>query len=180
MLPLFWRVPTPPLTEPLQPDMFFCLVMILMIPAEPSASYLADGEVITSMLLIWSAGMVFSNTSDKLADVAPDDGLPLISTRTFWSPRRQDTFPFMSTATSGTFCNTSVALPPADVRNILSQHYKQSYLSCFQPMRRCRLSALLSVLLHLNPHQYLPHVFIRFWNRWLQYYLQTYQDNQHM
>src|SRR3569833_4653158 len=97
----------PPLTEPLIPVMFFCLVMMLMIPAEPSASYLAEGEVITSMLLIWSAGIVFY-TSDKLAEVAPE-GLPLIKTRTLLSQRRE-TIPMKSTATKDTFFCLSVVL----------------------------------------------------------------------
>src|SRR5476651_987988 len=96
-LPLFWRVPTPPLIAPLTPDILVLLVMILMIPAVPSASYLADGEVITSMVLIWSDGKDLS-TSARLFAIAPD-GLPLISTFTFWSPRR-DTLPLISTATN--------------------------------------------------------------------------------
>src|SRR5258708_32505947 len=58
--------------------------------------------------------MVF-NTSDKLADVAPD-GLPLINTLTFWSPLIA-TLPLISTDTNGTFCSTSLALPPAAVRS---------------------------------------------------------------
>ena len=48
-----WRftlVPTDPLIELLNPLMFFCLVIMLIIPELPSPSYLAVGLVITSTL----------------------------------------------------------------------------------------------------------------------------------
>ena len=84
--------------------------MMLMIPLEPSASYLADGEVITSTLLIWSAGMAFS-ASAILPAMVPD-GFPLIKTVMPVLPRKE-TFPSKSTESRGTFRRTSVAFPPA-------------------------------------------------------------------
>ena len=50
--PLFDLVPTEEFMEPVKPSTDLRLVIILTIPAVPSPSYLADGEVITSTLLI--------------------------------------------------------------------------------------------------------------------------------
>src|SRR5438045_583974 len=86
------------LTEPLVPRSVFFFVMILMIPAVPSASYLADGEVITSTCLIISAGICFNASETLRATML--DGLLLIRTLILELPRNW-TFPSMSTATDG-------------------------------------------------------------------------------
>ena len=56
-----------------------------MMPPVPSASYLAEGVVITSTLLIWSAGICFSASAMLLAEMVL--GRLLMSTRMFWEPR---------------------------------------------------------------------------------------------
>jgi len=63
---LFTLVPVLVLTLALNPSIFFCLVIMLIIPASPSASYLAPGLVMTSIVLICSAGIV-CKTSDILS-----------------------------------------------------------------------------------------------------------------
>src|SRR5450432_4231035 len=94
------------------PCIVFFLVIILIIPADPSASYLAEGEVITSTVLIWSAGICLSASATLLAVMV--EGLLLMSTLIFWLPRK-DTFPSMSTDNIGTRLSTSVASPPLAV-----------------------------------------------------------------
>ena len=51
--------PTLALSEPFNPSFFDFLRMILIIPPLPSASYLADGDVMTSTFSIASAGNSF-------------------------------------------------------------------------------------------------------------------------
>src|ERR1039458_6687369 len=59
---------------PLVPFAVFFFKMMLIMPPNPCASYFAPGLVITSILLIWLAG-IDSNTSVMLLDRA-EEGLP--------------------------------------------------------------------------------------------------------
>ncbi len=85
-----------------------------MIPADPSASYLDEGLVITSTLSMSCAGRLL-NPSASLIPTNPD-GWPLIKIRTPSLPLR-DTFPSTSTETEGTLSSTSCAVPPLLVRS---------------------------------------------------------------
>ena len=87
----------------------FFFVIILIIPEEPSASYLAEGEVITSTDLIISAGICFNASATLLAMIV--EGLLLIKTFTFELPLN-DTLPSKSTVRDGTFLRTSAPSPP--------------------------------------------------------------------
>ena len=78
-----------------------------MIPAPPSASYRADGFVMTSTLSKASAGIVFK----ALAILMLFAGFPSIKILTFSLPRRL-TLPSASTVTEGTLSKTSLAVPP--------------------------------------------------------------------
>ena len=95
--------------EKVKPCKVFFLVTMLMIPALPSASYLADGEVITSTVLIISAGICFK--ASAILDAKIVDGLLLINTLIFEEPLKEG-FPSRSTDNIGTFLSTSVASPP--------------------------------------------------------------------
>ena len=53
---LFLGIPTLPVRVPFIPSKFCFFKIIFKIPAVPSASYLADGEVTTSTFSIDSAG----------------------------------------------------------------------------------------------------------------------------
>ena len=83
-----------------------------MIPAVPSASYFADGFVMTSTFSIPSAGND-RKASATFPAIIPL-GRPLISTFKFRLPRIE-TLPSISTSTIGTFANKSDAEPPFDV-----------------------------------------------------------------
>lgn len=89
--------------------------IIFRIPAVPSASYLAEGEVITSTFSIASAGN-WRKASVEFKPTSPD-GLPLINIRTLSFPRKE-TFPSTSTETDGTLSNTSLTVPPLTVRSL--------------------------------------------------------------
>src|ERR1700722_15583349 len=67
----------PPLSPTVYPWAPFFLVMILMMPLRPSASYFAGGVVITSIFSILVAGIAFNTSEGFLAIMA--DSLPLIS-----------------------------------------------------------------------------------------------------
>ena len=84
-------------------------MIIFITPPEPSASYFADGFVITSILSISSADMDF-NASAKLPDSSPE-GRPLIKNLIFLLPRIE-TLPSISTSTMGTFDNISLKEEP--------------------------------------------------------------------
>ena len=86
--------------------------MIFKIPAVPSESYLAEGEVITSTLSIASEGNCF-NASAPLKPTKAE-GLPSIKIRTFSLPLKL-TVPSGSTSTEGTLSKTSDAVPPFTV-----------------------------------------------------------------
>ena len=92
------------------PLFFPFLRIIFTIPAPPSASYLDEGLVITSILSSASAGIDCS----AVATFTAFDGFPSIKTRTASLPRKL-TFPSASTETDGTLFKTSVALPPLTI-----------------------------------------------------------------
>ena len=94
------------------PCRLFFLVTMLITPEVPSASNLADGEVITSTALISSAGICRKASAMEEAAIA--EGLLSIKTRILELPLI-DTLPFKSTDSMGTRRSTSVASPPAVV-----------------------------------------------------------------
>ncbi len=95
------------LTLPLIPDNFPFFITTLMIPAFPSASYFAEGLVITSICFTDDAGICFK-TSLPFNVV----GLPSIRTTKSELPRKV-TLPCGSTCTEGVFSRAVAALPPA-------------------------------------------------------------------
>ncbi len=82
------------------------------MPAVPSASYLAEGDVITSTRSIASAG----NWRRASVPLKPTkaEGFPSINILTFSFPLKL-TFPSTSTSTEGTLSKTSEAEPPLTV-----------------------------------------------------------------
>ena len=72
-------VPYPMVKLPFNPAFVFFFSTILIIPTSPSASYFADGLLITSILSICEDGIA-SNTALVLDAVIPD-GFPLINTQ---------------------------------------------------------------------------------------------------
>ena len=100
---------------PLSPFKLSFLKITLIIPAVPSAPYLAEGEVITSTLSIDSAGRFCSPCGPDIP--TSPEGLPLIRILTFSFPLR-DTLPSKSTDTEGTFPKTSATFPPLTVRSL--------------------------------------------------------------
>ena len=95
--------------DPLKPINLFFLNMMFKIPAVPSASYLADGEVITSTFSIASAGICLNASAPFMPTKAL--GLPSINMVTFSFPRKL-TVPSTLTCTDGTLPKTSLAFPP--------------------------------------------------------------------
>ncbi len=85
------------------------------IPAVPSASYRADGEVITSTFSIDSAGNCLS-ASVEFSPTSPE-GFPFIKIRTLSLPLSA-TFPSTSTDTEGTLSKTSLTVPPFTVKSL--------------------------------------------------------------
>ena len=85
-----------------------------MIPEVPSASYFAEGLVITSTFSIISAVMVPKVLPCSLAMT---EGFPLIKICTPWLPLRL-ICPSISTFTEGTLFNTSKALAPVVLRSL--------------------------------------------------------------
>src|SRR5690606_41215254 len=81
------------------PSSTFFFVMILMIPEDPSASYFAEGDVITSTDLMSSAGIALS--ASAMLEAAIVEGRLLMSTRILLLPRRL-TLPYRSTESKGT------------------------------------------------------------------------------
>ena len=81
-------------------------------PPPPSASYLADGLVITSTFSIASAGIKRKASAILIAF----DGFPSISTLTLSLPRKL-TFPSTSTETEGILSKTSLTVPPFTIRS---------------------------------------------------------------
>ncbi len=85
------------------------------IPAVPSASYLADGLVITSTFSMASAGScVRASVDPKPANA---DGLPLIRILTFSLPLKLMA-PSTSTSTEGTLFKASVIVAPLLVKSL--------------------------------------------------------------
>lgn len=70
------RYPKVPVTLPLKP-VFVFFKMIFKIPAVPLASNLEEGFVITSILSIWSAGILCKALAPSSIPKSAD-GLPLI------------------------------------------------------------------------------------------------------
>ena len=101
-------------TAPLRPCNLLRLRMMFKIPAVPSASYLAEGEVITSTRAIDSAGSC-RKASVELRPTSPE-GFPLIKIRTSSFPRKE-TLPSTSTETEGTLSSTSLTVPPLTVKS---------------------------------------------------------------
>ena len=85
------------------------------IPAVPSASYLAEGDVITSTRSIASAGNWLKTLLSP--NPASADGLPLIKILTFSFPLRLIP-PSISTETEGTLFKASLTVPPAVVKSL--------------------------------------------------------------
>ncbi len=104
-------VPTVAVNDPLNPMVFDCFSTIFRIPAVPSASYRADGFVITSTFSIASPGNCLSASVGIPESAA---GFPLIKIRTDSLPLRL-IFPSISTLTEGTLSRTSVTDPPLTV-----------------------------------------------------------------
>ena len=100
---------------PFKPCNLLRLRIIFNIPAVPSASYLAEGEVITSTFSIDSAGNC-RNASVEFKPTKPD-GFPLIKIRTLSFPRKA-TLPSTSTETDGTLSKTSLTVPPRTVKSL--------------------------------------------------------------
>ena len=78
--------PADTIIEPLTPLDFPFLITILIIPPPPSASYRADGLVITSTFSTASAGNNFKASATLIP--ANPDGFPSINIFTFSFPLR--------------------------------------------------------------------------------------------
>ena len=91
---------------PFKPSYLPFFSTILIIPAIPSGSYFADGEVMTSTLSMRDAGML--STSFPPSPVRL--GLPFTSIFTLGFPLKV-TSPSWSTTTMGTLLSTSSAVP---------------------------------------------------------------------
>ena len=102
-------------TVPLNPNNLFLLKIIFIIPPFPCASYLADGEVITSTFSIDSDGSCLS-ASAEFKPTKPD-GFPLIKILTSSLPLSA-TLPSTSTEIDGTLSNTSLTEPPLTVKSL--------------------------------------------------------------
>ena len=99
-------------TLPLKPSRSCFFRIIFSIPAVPSASYLAEGEVTTSTCWIDSDGIDLRPSGPERPTIP--DGFPLINIFILLLPRR-DTFPSISTSNEGIFAKTSLTLPPRTV-----------------------------------------------------------------
>ena len=107
--------PTLVVIEPFKPSNLLLRKIMFNIPAVPSASYLAEGDVMTSTFSIASAGNCL-NASVELSPTNPE-GLPLMSIRTLSLPLKA-TLPSASTETDGTLSKTSLTEPPLTVRSL--------------------------------------------------------------
>ena len=101
------------LNEPFNPSFFDFLSIIFIIPPLPSASYLAEGDVITSTFSMASAGNSFMN--DELTPTNLD-GFPFIRILAASLPLKS-IFPSISVETEGILSNTSVPVPPLTVKS---------------------------------------------------------------
>ena len=104
------KYPKVPVTLPLRPSFLSFLRIIFKIPAVPLASNLEEGLVITSILSIWSAGMLCSALAPSSIP-SRAEGLPFIKNFTLELPLIE-TVPSVSTEIEGTFDSTSCRLPP--------------------------------------------------------------------
>ena len=101
------------LIEPFNPSFLLLRRIIFIIPPLPSASYLAEGEVITSTFSIASAGN--SLIKDEFTPTNLD-GLPFIRILAASLPLNR-IFPSISVETDGILSRTSVPVPPRTVRS---------------------------------------------------------------
>ncbi len=101
-----------PEKSPLNPSNLPFFNTILIIPAMPSGSYFADGDVMTSTLSIISAGK-FSTDVVSPPEISAD-GFPFTKILTLLFPRKLTT-PSISTLTEGMLLSTSSPVPPAGV-----------------------------------------------------------------
>ncbi len=129
--PFSIRVPAVKERFPFMPLALFCFNIMLMIPPSPWASYLAPGLVITSILLIWLAGIDCSTSAILLPNAV--EGLPLIRKRILVLPA-SSTLPSASTDTCGTFFKISVATPPCEVRSFSALNTSLSILLSIKPL----------------------------------------------
>ena len=102
------------LNEPFNPSFFDFLRIIFIIPPLPSASYLAEGDVITSTFSMASAGNSFMN--DELIPTNLD-GFPFIRILAASLPLKS-IFPSISVETDGILSSTSVPVPPLTVKSL--------------------------------------------------------------
>ena len=87
---------------------------MFIMPAVPSALYLAEGDVITSTFSTLSEGNCF-NASLLLIPTRPD-GLPFIRILTLSFPLNE-TLPSISTSIDGRLSKTSLTLLPFKVKS---------------------------------------------------------------
>ncbi len=99
------------LTIPLHPSISLFFVLILIIPTAPSASFLAEGVVNTSILSICPAEIC-----SKAAAPFKEPGFPSIYTLNPELPRKVIS-PSASTRIEGVCIRMSAAVPPAAERN---------------------------------------------------------------
>ena len=102
------------LREPFKPSFLLFLKIIFMMPPLPCASYLADGDVITSTFSIASEGSCCRNFESIPTRL---DGFPLISILAASLPLN-NIFPSISTETDGILSKTSPAFPPLTERSL--------------------------------------------------------------
>ena len=115
-----------------------------MTPAIPSASYLAEGLVITSTRSTRFAGSCRSPLL-PLKLTSPE-GLPSIRIRTLAEPLKL-TFPSGSTATEGRFIRMSEALPPAFARSLPTLNIRLSRESSINVFSPCTTTSSRSAVL---------------------------------
>lgn len=102
------------LKEPFNPNFLVFLRIILIIPPLPWASYLAEGDVITSTFSIASDGSCWRNFESIPTRL---EGLPLIKILAASLPLNK-ILPSISTETDGILSKTSPAFPPLTVKSL--------------------------------------------------------------
>ena len=102
------------LKDPFSPNFLDFLKIIFIIPPLPSASYLAEGEVITSTFSIASAGNCLINVELIPTNL---EGFPLIKILAASFPLKR-IFPSKSVETDGILSKTSFAVPPLTERSL--------------------------------------------------------------
>ena len=110
----FLGSPTLELKEPFNPNFLLFLKIIFIIPPLPWASYLAEGEVMTSTFSIASEGSCWRNLESIPTKL---EGFPLIKIRAASFPLSK-ILPSISTETEGILSSTSPAFPPLTERSL--------------------------------------------------------------